>query len=350
MSVRQAKRMAKKRLRRKIMLICFIGIVLLCAFAGFIVTMDMHNVSQDFMMQKYDSSIHDNSSKLNFAKAYDVQKQKQEGEDRNPSGGSQGGMPGVDGITGNWKEDNIAGFKVAWTYLSATYEGGTLNPSTLQGHYNCTCKTGTPNVPSTYDKATVAHGAFQADSKYGLESFLRTMVSYGYTKFEPFILPADSPEYIGFESRNNIHQVFVEYENENFVQLLASEMSAMGWEYLKEEGVVALENAIGKKRDEIPDVIFSAMYSINIMTGSGTCTNCVKNFNSSMSYEQMINSLYDYAVSKKSSTANRTGADGNERKAALMWLNNPDFNGYEDNDIPGKGVVSFGKQMKLPGY
>lgn len=110
--------MAKKRLRRKIMLICFIGIVLLCAFAGFIVTMDMHNVSQDFMMQKYDSSIHDNSSKLNFAKAYDIQKQKQETEDRNSSGvGGNSVNPGAVGET-------IAGFPLEYFCFFPVYEAG----------------------------------------------------------------------------------------------------------------------------------------------------------------------------------------------------------------------------------
>lgn len=99
MTSRQMKREAKRRLRRKIILICFVAILLLCLFVGYLVTMDMHNVSQDFMMQKYDSSIHDNNSKLQFAKSYNVQKEKQSQNDRDEGNknGNSGGVGIKDG-------------------------------------------------------------------------------------------------------------------------------------------------------------------------------------------------------------------------------------------------------------
>lgn len=118
MTSRQMKREAKRRLRRKIILICFVTILLLCLFVGYLVTMDMHNVSQDFMMQRYDSSIHDNNSKLQFAKSYNVQKEKQSQNDRDQD--KKGSGTGSGGTTG----ETIAGFPLEYFCFFPVYEAG----------------------------------------------------------------------------------------------------------------------------------------------------------------------------------------------------------------------------------
>lgn len=305
---------------------------------------DVGNTANDYANEANATATVSVDSKQQFRKKYDEVIQAQ--IDKSKSGNNKGSK-GSGNITGDWDTDSVDGYKVSWIYLCSIYEGGTLNPAALQGHYDCACAAGTPNVPSGYGQSSVAHGPFQADSKYTLTAFLTSLVQQGYSDLQPYILSDGDRTYLTYDSRNSIHQVLIKYREDDFIGLLTAEMKAMMSQFLSEAQIAALEASTGKTRDEIHPAILSAMYSINIYCGSSTCKTTVSSFTPDMTNEEMLRALYERRRQKKNGDYPRVD---NELQTALNWAANPDFDGYESNDVVGKGSVSFGKQMGLEGY
>lgn len=354
-------KMPRKRSRRKnkkdeLTVLDWVKIVLFVVVSAALVSVfiflkaDIGNVADDYGKQASDLNGGKANSKSQFNKQFEyVNEKKQEENQLANQNGNKGGSVTIDGVTleGNWRTDNVDGYLISWGYLSSVYEGGTLNPAALQEHYNCTCDTGVPNVKQSYSSSSVAHGAYQADSKYSLNGLLTGLVGFGYTELEPFILPAGDSKYMDFDSRNGIHQLLIKYREDDFVSLLSAELKIMMSEYLPERDLLALEAATGKDRYEINPMIPAAIYSINIYAGSNTCKNTITKITSSMTDEEIINMLYERRRAVKNGDAPRCD---NEKQTALNAIADNNFDAYASNNVVGKGEIAYGKILGLEGY
>lgn len=247
-------------------------------------------------------------------------------------------------IKGNWATDSIEGMKVSWTYLCNIYEtAGTL--ATVQGHYGCTCTPDSFDVPQNYKSSSVAFGPFQADSKYAANTYFSALVSYGYAAFQPYT-SLTNQEYMSYAIRKALHGEMLKAEASSKITFFVDSARAMSGSYLPEKQLVKLEQVLGKSRNEISDAIIAGMFSCNIYCGSGFGDKFIKKINSSMTDEEIINVLYDTRRAIKNGDWPR---NQNERSLALMMLDSS-FNGYNAVDVPGKGVVTWGANMGVPGY
>lgn len=255
----------------------------------------------------------------------------------------------VNGIEGNWETDSVDGFRTAWMYLSNVYEtAGSM--ATVQGHYGCTCTPDNYDVPATYKSSSVAFGPFQADSKYYASTYFQGMVDHGWTEFQQFVGLTNS-QYMEYTTRKEAHGAMLKRESENKISFLALSASIMSPAYLSDNQLTKLEQIMGVGRNDIEPCIIGGMFAMNIYLGSGFGDHFMKHISSGMSNEQIVNALYDSVAtySKKGAGSEAQQRVSQERQVAMMMLEDG-FNGYETHDIPGRGSVSWGHNMGVPGY
>lgn len=132
----QIEKQSKKRLYHKLCLICFVIIFLLCIFIGYLITMDMRNISDDIMAWKYDETIHENNTKLRFAKSYEKQQQKQAESDREEKNNNSTSIENTSGIKDGKLIAKEHGELIADTTLNPSglplYDGWTLDIDKLK--------------------------------------------------------------------------------------------------------------------------------------------------------------------------------------------------------------------------
>lgn len=270
-----------------------------------------------------------------------VSDQKQESSQNN---GASNGKPMSGDIKGDWSSDSVAGMKVAWTYLCNIYEtAGTL--ATVQEHYGCDCTPDDFDVPRKYSSSSVAFGPFQADSKYAASTYFSALANLGWPEFQAYV-GLSNADYMKYETRKALHGLMLKREAESKITFFVNSADAMRASYLPEKQLVALEQTLGKSREDIPDAIIAGMFSCNIYCGANFGNRFIKKINASMSNTEIINTLYDTRKVIKNGDWPR---NQNERQLALMMLDS-NFNGYAANDIPGKGAVAWGANMGVPGY
>lgn len=265
-------------------------------------------------------------------------------KEENQQTSMSGNKPMSGNIKGDWSSDSIAGMKVAWTYLCNIYEtAGTL--ATVQGHYGCKCTPDNFDVPQEYGSSSVAFGPFQADSKYAASNYFSTLANFGWSEFQAYV-GLSNADYMKYETRKALHGLMLKREAESKITFFVNSANAMRASYLPEKQLVALEQTLGKTRENIPDAIIAGMFSCNIYCGANFGNRFIMKINASMSDAEIINILYDTRKVIKNGDWPR---NQNERQLALLMLD-PSFNGYAATDIPGKGVVAWGVSMGVPGY
>lgn len=303
MTSRQMKREAKRRLRRKIILICFVTILLLCLFVGYLVTMDMHNVSQDFMMQRYDSSIHDNNSKLQFAKSYSVQKEKQSQNDRDEDkkGSSSGNKTGS---TDNGKSGILFGDYPGELFAISMTGEGSGGAQGLMG-----------------DRGR-AYGLMQLDYRYALIDFVKWVVGKYpdlWSELAPFAgIPKASAELVG---NQGILSAFESARSKDNKQFMSTQCEYFYNNYFKSQ-YDALKNA-GIDLEERNVAVSSALLSISVNTGAQG-SKYVSFLNNNMTDEEMIRMLYAKrrdGTLKSSGCTDARWQSANEEQQAIDMLN-----------------------------
>ena len=260
------------------------------------------------------------------------------------------GNQAVEGINGDWKTDSVGGYKVSWFYLCNVYEAsGRL--STVQSHYNCKCTPENFDVPKTYSMSTVAFGPFQFDSKYSASGFFQALKDAGYPGFDNLI-GLTNEQYLTYDVRKAAHGALLAAEQQGPTKLLATAIEYAKSAYLPEEQLAQLEQVLGKSRNDIPESVIAGMFANNIFLGKAFGTKYIKNINSSMSDEQLVNTLYNTvkAYPAKKVNAEWYQARHEAEKSLALRMLDSSFDGYAAQDSGTQGIIHWGSMLQLSGY
>lgn len=260
------------------------------------------------------------------------------------------GNQAVEGINGDWKTDAVNGFRVAWAYISNVYETGGGNLATVQEHDGCTCTPDNYDVPRTYGSSSVAFGPFQMDSKYSASNFFTYMRDAGYTGFDNLV-GLTNEQYMTYEIRKQAHGSMLKAQYEGYTRFFMNCVNqAAQAGYLSEKTIQALESSTGLNRYDIPEGIMGWVFSNNIWLGSSFGDKYAKNINPSMTQEQWVDTLYSTALTIAQKYKKNPEERLDKEKQLVLTMLQGDYNGYEPHEVPGKGLVSWGKDLQIPGY
>lgn len=302
MNKRQLKREAQKRLKRKIILICCLTVVVICGIMMYLVTMDMHNVSQDFMTQKIDSSTHDNNSKLNFAKSYAVQKEKQGSTDRDEEKKDKDKVP--TGSTDNGKSGILFGDYPGEIFAISMTGEGSGGASGLMG-----------------DKGR-AYGLMQLDYRYALMDFIEWVVTAYPNEWGGLSKFVGTPKSSGTLVNNNeLLAVFEDVKDNNTNVFMSAQCEFFYENYFKSPYNALKEKGIDL--DERHVAVSAAIMSLSVNCGSQG-SKYANVLDASMTDEEMIRTLYARrrdGTLKSNGTGDARWKSENEEQQAIDMLN-----------------------------